>query len=191
MYQYPGSHWKIDPGVIKPGIDFAWQKEGKFAYAFHLLVGHHGIFSLSPIFLLTLGSSIVVLIGYFSAEWSSEHLAVSQKLSLLPGFRSMPEVVMISAVSLILMVTVVGFYLVKSNNYGGWTSGPRWFMWLTPLFLLAILPCADRLGQKKSGRLFAYLLLALSVLSVSYPAWNPWRHPWIYNLLEALDRIKY
>jgi len=34
-------------------------------------------------------------------------------------------------------------------------------------------------------------LLALSVLSVSYPAWNPWRHPWIYNLLEALDRIKY
>ena len=36
------------------------------------------------------------------------------------------------------------------------------------------------------GRGFGYGLLGLSVLSASYPAWNPWRHPWIYNLMESL-----
>jgi hypothetical protein len=26
---------------------------------------------------------------------------------------------------------------------------------------------------------------------VSYPEYNPWRHPWLYNYLEAQGWIKY
>jgi hypothetical protein len=31
----------------------------------------------------------------------------------------------------------------------------------------------------------ALVLLAFSTLSASYPTWNPWVQPWIYNWLEA------
>jgi hypothetical protein len=36
-----------------------------------------------------------------------------------------------------------------------------------------------------------YALLALSVLSVSYPEYSPWRHPWLYDFLEAHGLVKY
>jgi hypothetical protein len=80
---------------------------------------------------------------------------------------------------------------VATRNYGGWTSGPRWFFWLTPLWLLALLPAADRLAASLGGRLVAYLCLAVSVFSVSFAAVNPWRHPWLYQLLEYLGWVRY
>jgi hypothetical protein len=47
-----------------------------------------------------------------------------------------------------------------------------------------MLPAADRLGRTTAGISLAAALLALSVLSASYPTWNPWTHPWIYRWLE-------
>jgi Zn-dependent protease with chaperone function len=86
---------------------------------------------------------------------------------------------------------VIAFYVWNSNNYGGWTSGPRWFFWLTPLFLLAMLPVADWLARCRAGRGLAYLFLAVSVFSAAYPVWNPWRHPWIYQLCEYMNWVSY
>src|SRR5207245_3477275 len=57
-YEYEGSHWKVSPGTVKTGIDFA--HEPKTVYAFHLLFGHHGLFSLTPVFLL---SGLGLLLG--------------------------------------------------------------------------------------------------------------------------------
>jgi hypothetical protein len=48
---------------------------------------------------------------------------------------------------------------------------------------VVMLPAADRLARSMFGMVVASLLLTLSVLSVSYPTWNPWTHPWIYNWL--------
>ena len=45
-------------------------------------------------------------------------------------------------------------------------------------------PCVRRRQRRDSVRI-ALSLLALSVLSMSYQMWSPWRHPWLYNLLEA------
>ena len=77
----------------------------------------------------------------------------------------------------------VAFYLYagrRSNrNYGGMTSGLRWMFWLAPLWLLAMLPAADCLASRRWTRGLALVLLAFSVLSVSYPTWNPWTHPWL------------
>src|SRR5262249_62146960 len=91
----------------------------------------------------------------------------------------------LAGLTLVLTVVVVGFYLIRSNNYGGWTAGPRWLMWLTPLWLLTMLPVVDRLGRSRVGRLVAYLLLGGSMMSMSYPGWNPWRHPWGYRFMDA------
>jgi hypothetical protein len=96
-----------------------------------------------------------------------------------------------AALTLVLTVVVVGFYLIRSDNYGGWTAGPRWLMWLTPFWLLTMLPVVDRLSRSRGGRIVAYILLGLSVMSMSYPAWNPWRHPWIYRFMDANGWIPY
>jgi hypothetical protein len=77
---------------------------------------------------------------------------------------------------------VIFFYLSRSQidrNYGGVSSGFRWVFWLAPLWTVAAVPAADRLSVSRAGRLVGLTLLALSVLSVTYPSWNPWSPPWI------------
>ena len=93
--------------------------------------------------------------------------------------------------TLLVSAVVIGFYIVKSDNYGGWSNGPRWLMFLTPLWLLCFLPTLDALARYRAGRVVALVLLALSVLSMSYQMWNPWRHPWIYNWMESRGWINY
>ncbi|MBI3411517.1 MAG: hypothetical protein HY040_24580 [Planctomycetes bacterium] len=162
-YQFEGSHWRRpNEGEIRPGIDFARYKESRLQYAFHVLAGHHGWFSLTPIWILALWGMIS---------------ACRKPSGGLPRFLA-PIVLGVSAV-------VIGFYLVKSDNYGGWTSGPRWLMWLSPLWLVCLLPVADRLSQTRRGRFLALSCLVVSVVSVHYSPWNPWRHPWIYDLMMA------
>jgi hypothetical protein len=103
-----------------------------------------------------------------------------------PGLR------MVAGLTLFLTVVVVNFYLFNSTvNYGGWTCCLRWLIWLSPFWLLTMLPVADHLSTSRRGRALAYVLLAISIMSVSYPAWNPWRPPWLYNFMEAQGWIDY
>lgn len=159
-YLYEGSHWRNPRG-----IDAA--DEPKHVYAFHLTLGHHGFFSLSPIFLLS-------LLGMAQALWSRQRLPA-----------------MVAGLTALVSAVVFGFYVDQTTNYGGWTAGPRWLFWLIPLWLLALLPAACWLGRSRAGRALGYVLLALSALSAAYPAWNPWRHPWLYNLLEYVGLVSY
>jgi hypothetical protein len=48
------------------------------------------------------------------------------------------------------------------------------------------LPALDAAAASRGKRIFCLVLLALSVLSVNYPTWNPWSNPWLYNLLNYL-----
>jgi hypothetical protein len=170
-YEYAGSHWSRPPGVIKRGIDWAADYESRSTYAFHLLLGHHGVFSLTPIWLLSAGP----LLG------SARRLRSGDRFQhVLFGC------LMVSLVVIVFFAGVVG-----TANYGGWTSGPRWFFWLAPLWLLAVIPAADRLAGFAAGRGIGLACLAVSVFSACYPAANPWRHPWIYNWLDELGRIPY
>jgi energy-coupling factor transporter transmembrane protein EcfT len=186
-YEYPGSHWLADPGQVKRGIDWAFQQEPRAAYVFHFLAGHHGVFSLTPVWLLALAGMV----------WGTWRLVTAGRRHGLrplvwggagdPGAAERARL-LVAGMALVLGVVVTGFYLVwvARWNYGGFTSGPRWLIWLTPLWLLALLPVADWLAARRWGRVLGYVLLGVSALSASYPAWNPWRHPWLYNLLEAL-----
>jgi hypothetical protein len=133
-------------------------------YALHSLVGHHGIFSLTPIWLLSLVGTLVWL---FSADPLRRNLAV-----------------------MVAVVTVVclAFYLAPgtpaARNYGGMTSGFRWLFWLAPLWLIVMLPAVDRFARSSGGKALALALLTLSVLSASYPTWNPWTHPWLFHWFQ-------
>jgi hypothetical protein len=191
-YEYEGSHWLNKPGEVRHGIDFAYQYENKAAYAFHLLLGHHGLFSLTPIFLLGLVGGVATLVAMARGRASGVSYDPGNT-NAKTGTLTRPDRRnnLIAALTMTLLVVVVGFYIINTGNYGGWTAGPRWLMWLTPFLLLSMQPAVDWLAPRRWGRIMAYLLLAISVISASYPAWNPWRHPWLYNWMEKLDWIRY
>ena len=151
------SYW-----LDRQGIDRG--EPSRWTYALHVLVGHHGIFSLTPVWLL----SVAGMVGWL---WSGDR--ARRNLALVVG-----------TVTVACLVFYIGLRPQEDRNYGGMTSGFRWMMWLAPLWLVAMLPAADRLARSTAGIAVAALLLSLSVLSVSYPTWNPWTHPWIYHWLE-------
>lgn len=152
------SYWRRPVGVDRGEPSLA-------RYALHVLVGHHGIFSLTPIWLLTLWA------------WGSQLRRRDWELWSLAG--------VVAAISIVC----IAFYIQRpeaDRNYGGLASGFRWAFWLAPLWLLTMLPTADALSRYRIGRGIALLLLALSVMSASYPTWNPWSHPWLMRFFSYL-----
>jgi hypothetical protein len=170
-YVYEGSYWNPPAaGQIKTGIDWARSRESRAEYALHLLVGHHGLFSLAPIWLLAVAAMV-------AGCWRLRRADLRQATDF-PWF--------VQPLGLALTVVVTGFFIVKSDNYGGYTNGLRWLMWLIPIWLTCLLPMADRLATSKAGRWLGGVFLAISVFSVSYQLWSPWRHPWIFDLMIEL-----
>jgi hypothetical protein len=188
-YQYEGSHWRVAPGQMKYGIDWARKtgREGPAEYAANVLVGHHGVFSLTPVWALAAAAMVIstaALVGlcvYRFRLSSQSRKAIPFSISRdngLPWF--------VPPLALLLSVVVVGFYLISTNNYGGWTNGLRWLMWLTPIWLGCVLPIADLFAERRWTRAVCYVLLAVSVFSMNYEPWNPWRHPWLYDALQEM-----
>jgi hypothetical protein len=153
------SYWKSPKG-----LDQGERSRG--VYAFNVLIGHHGIFSLTPVWLLSaLGMGVWMFRG------------------------GDPRLRWCAAATAAISLAIVAFYLsqpLMNRNYGGGTSGLRWMFWLAPFWLLTALPMADILARRRWTRGLALVLLTLSVLSVSYPTWNPWSHPWLMNLTQNL-----
>jgi hypothetical protein len=183
-YEYEGSHWLQSSDKPKRGID--WAREDKATYAFHLLLGHHGWFSLTPIYVLALAGMGLAVRRLIRGGSASDGITTVANASA--SDRTWAE---LAAATALLSLVVIAYYIYKTNNYGGWSNGPRWLMWLSPLWLLTLLPSADRLGQRRWGRIVCLALLALSVMSAHYENWNPWRHPWIYNWMESRGWIPY
>lgn len=171
-YRYEGSHWMPPTeGYTKTGIDWARLRETRAEYALHVLVGHHGLFTLTPIWLLALNGMFV---GFLRLPFAWRQ-AVFKEGTEFPWF--------VQPVGLALTIVVIGFYLVSSDNYGGFTNGLRWLMWLSPIWLTCMIPVVDRMSASAWGRGLAGLLLAFSIFSASYQLWSPWRHPWIFDLM--------
>ncbi|WP_437230034.1 hypothetical protein SH661x_001749 [Planctomicrobium sp. SH661] len=163
-FEYEGvpSYWKDPKGIDKP-------RDSLGKYLLHCTVGHHGIFSLSPMFLLTLGT------------W------------LFPPLYWQSRLRMFHLLGLGLTCATLGFYLTKTQNYnyGGVSVSLRWMMWLTPFWLLSMLPILSLLGRKKWFRSTAIVLLSISVFSAWYPTNTPWTQNWIYQWMTAAKWIDY
>jgi hypothetical protein len=152
------SYW-LDPQGIDKG------EPSKLDYAFHCFIGHHGIFSLTPMWLLSAWGTWIWLRRGTTAE---RQLAAG-----------------IALLTVVVLTFYIGLRPQIDRNYGGMTSGLRWLFWLAPLWLVVMLPAADRLSQCRRGMSVALVLLTFSVLSANYPTWNPWTQPWIYNWLQS------
>lgn len=157
------SYWRNRVGIDRGEASSA-------TYAFNVLFGHHGVFSLSPIWVLAFVGLGIWLIKPENRQ-----------------FRWLAMFV------LILSLVCLAFYLSRpqdDRNYGGMTAGFRWVFWFAPLWLVTMLPAADRMAAGRWRRGLAYILLAISALSASYPIWNPWTHPWLLNYMHYLGWIQ-
>lgn len=164
-YDYEGTYWTADR---LQGVDRG--EPSPVVYAFHCLLGHHGLFSLTPIWLLSAWGILLWLRGARNLQW---WLAL--------------------AIALLTLV-VLAFYFSRpliDRNYGGVTSGLRWLFWLIPLWILALVPAADVLANSRWGRVVAVMLLGISVYSACYATLNPWAQPWLFDYWEQLGWIEY
>jgi hypothetical protein len=163
-YEFENSYWTSGRAA---GVD---RGEPSIAvYALHVLIGHHGIFSLTPVWLLSVAGAVMLL---------------SRKEDLR-GF---------AALAAAITVVVLAFYIFRplaDRNYGGVTNGLRWSFWLIPLWLILMLPAADAACSRRRWLLFAAVLLLVSVLSVNYKPLNPWSHPWLFDYWTYLGWIEY
>jgi hypothetical protein len=169
-YLYDGSFWKTPLDLDA----FNDHPEPYATYLFHMTLGHHGAFSLTPIFL-------------FSALGAARLIGDGGRLPL-PRTGKTPLAV-VAWLTTVLTIVLVTFYTwnPKARNYGGSTQGLRWLFWLIPFWLL-LLPKGVEWGQTwRALRGMALLALLLSVMSVGYAMRNPWSHPWILDALEHLD----
>jgi hypothetical protein len=157
-YEYEGSYWKHP-------LEMDWfdkNPEPHRLYLLHLTVGHHGMFSLTPVFLLAIPP---MLRGLFGAD---------------------RRIAGLSRLTFVLSGGLIAFYVYKTHNYGGSTQGPRWLFWIYPFWLM-LAAVGFEAGQSHRGaRWFGLFLLALSVFNVGYGLRNPWSHPWVLDLLEHL-----
>ncbi len=184
-YDFPGSYWKLDPAtgrmvgsktdpatgqiVLNSSVGIDNQYEPWYIYLFHMLVGHHGIFSLTPVFVFS-------LLGFM-------------RLNKEPGNPLRPFGLLAAGLTVLLLIFYTFF--AGQRNYGGMCNGLRWLFWLIPLWLL-FLPSG--LAWKASHRNFrglALIFLLISVASTLYATRNPWTRPWLHEFLYYLQWISY
>jgi hypothetical protein len=160
-YDYPGSYWI---GDRRGGFDVG--ESSRFRYAFHMLIGHHGIFSLTPVWVISLWGGFT---WYRSGRFRWEVCSI-----------------------LAITALVFAFYLLRplqDRNYGGNCSGLRWMFWLIPLWFFSLLPALDRLAGLRGYRQIANIALLLSIVSAVYAYANPWQAPWLYQLFVAFPQL--
>ena len=161
-YEYEGSYWTTP-------LEMDWfnkpeNQEPYPTYLFHMMLGHHGVFSLTPIFL-------------FSLLGAGREVIRRSRLST------------VSWITILLTIAMFAFYTwnPKARNYGGSTQGLRWLFWLIP-FWLFVLPAGLEPGERSRFARWASLIaLMISVFSAGYALRSPWSHPWMLDILEHLD----
>jgi len=134
LYHYTNSYWQEREA-------FDLLKENKLQYLFHITFGHHGLFSLTPVLLLSL--------------WSLFRSIIKRDWELWP--------ILIAFASGALLIFI--FVLFRTSNYGGYAIGMRWFVLFMPILLFASAPLIHFFSQKNWG-----LFLLIFAILWSMPA---------------------
>ncbi|MCH2209808.1 MAG: hypothetical protein MK110_00780 [Fuerstiella sp.] len=163
---------------IHQGIPSYWSNpqgldasaENAMIYLFHCVIGHHGLLSHTPVFLLSVWG------------WCRMRQA---------KYRNGLEGIMLAGAMTSGIVLV--FYLTRTQNYnyGGNSVALRWMLWLTPFWWFAMLEPTERLMTSVRGRRIAGALLLASVTTATISLPDPWRPSWIYKAMRQAGWIDY
>ncbi len=150
LYHYEGSYWDAPQGMDA-------LHEPKWIYVLNLLVGHHGFFLMTPVFVYALGEAWHQL----RARGPGRHLAWA---------------------ALVSFAGILFAYVMRSGNYGGACVGVRWLIPVMPLFVLLLAPKLARDSTQDSW-LFRFAFF-VSVVSFVNAAVHPWSHSGIHFLFH-------
>ncbi len=159
-YQYEGSYWNAP-------LEMDWfnvNPESYSTYVFHMTLGHHGVFSLTPLYLFS-------MLGALRLMWRPQKLRALAWLTI------------------ILTVAMFAFYAwnPKARNYGGSTQGLRWLFWLIPFWLFFLPKGVEKGQESRWSRALSLTALLISVFTVGYGLKMPWSHPWLLDAMEHLN----
>jgi hypothetical protein len=212
LYQYVGSYW-VDPKSMSRIDALNFHPEPHWLYFLHLTVGHHGLFSLTPVWLLTGWLGLGRLAALFSPTASERPAAPSTTVGAPSTRASAPaDTVLVActdpafAVGRIgpvigdlalaaLAMSLINFgyfqFLNDQRNYGGFCHGPRWLMWPGGLWLFLV-PAAWRIAARSAfGRRLAGAALVISMLSTADTWYNPWTRSWLHRIFVWFGIVNY
>jgi len=135
LWDYPGSVFDKDR---LSGLASHSDGIETSTYAFHMLIGNRGLFSFTPILMFSLWALILIF----------------RKKNV---FKPYYLFITLSIVSLIL------FYIFRTNEYGGGAYGIRWF---APIMLLGLLPIVEVTKRIDKSRSLRILFISLSCFSI-------------------------
>lgn len=205
FYDYPESYWNNRTGI--DALD-----EPKPVYVAHMLIGHDGFFSLTPIFLVALAGMVIELRGHRDrAVLAALAFAMPAAILALPYQpKTVTPAIFVLALAAIAMVMrrhgnraalaamvlamtaiLVGVYGRTTNNYGGGCQGFRWLFWVIPLWLLFLPAGIEWFIRRSVGRYALYALLAISVFSVGFALDNPFTTNWLRLLMQQAGIVQY
>lgn len=158
-YDYPKSYWLPKN---KRGVDLGEPSIAR--YAFHVLIGHHGVLSLTPFWFLSLIGLAVIL--KHPSDRSSFFIALA--------------IAVVTAVCL-------AFYISRpliDRNYGGVASGFRWMFWLIPAWFCFLPKGLEIASRTWIGKTLVIVTMVVSVFWATIPWENPWQSPLIFTWLS-------
>jgi hypothetical protein len=211
-YDYQGSYWSAPAG-----IDLGEASASR--YAWHALLGHHGLFSQAPLLLFgVLGAAglsrwrhpALLLFGglagavCLSAARKMLALPIGSVevvlvvgvawLVLRPHLDGMRDDARASRVSLATTLGALAFYLSHTKNYGGVTSYFRHVIWLGPMLWTFLPDGISRLDGhprlRHIGRLAAMVGLLVSLRHATHVVDTPFVHPSGYLPAEDDPRAR-
>jgi hypothetical protein len=159
-FEYPGSKWVGAKGKELSGMGVN-QLDLLIPYAFNSLIGSKGFILYNPLLFLA--------IPYLIRECGPKREFRKEALTI--GLAS---------------AVIVSYYLLVTNNYGGWSYSIRWFVPLLPMLYFFIHPFLEELTVRRKS-IFATLFAVSAVIAV-IGLFNPWsvgylsKYPLISNL---------
>lgn len=140
----------------RQGIDAL--REPKTIYAWNVLLGHHGVFSMTPVFCFGLYELV---------------RSLKKRIHL-------PEALVVTAV----LGAAFYFYIFRTRNYGGWSVGMRWLVPFMPLFILYLGRFLDRVRPKPLTLGAVTLAFGVGCFHVQDGLTSPFQYSVWHNWIE-------
>ena len=162
-------------------------------YAFHTIAGHHGILSLTPVWVIAIFGGYIMIRRPASGFRLQKEVSNTNTEVGSPKSETQSPMRDFALMTLVMTLICIVFYVFvmkqENRNYGGMTCGHRWSFWLIPFWTLCLLPALDSMAKHRSLRWCGLFLLLLSAMSVAYPLWNPWSVPWLQYFMLYLGLL--
>lgn len=133
-------------------------REPKLIYAFNTLLGHHGLFSMTPLYCF----GIYELVRSLSTR------------------RLLAESLVVAGA----VVAFLAFFILRTRNYGGWCVGMRWLVPIMPLLLLYFGVWIDRVRLTRPLWVLVLLAFSVSCFNVQDALSSPFQYSVWHNWLE-------